>query len=80
MKIKRSGSQPFTKGPAEWFTGDVRIDPLFPAAAFPRLRPVGDVRTRRAYRLAYLPAGPENGGHGRGSVGAARSGKSGPAM
>ena len=29
MVIKRSGSQPSGKGPAEWFTGSVRIDPLF---------------------------------------------------
>jgi len=29
MEIKRSGSQPSTKGPADWFTGTVRIDPLF---------------------------------------------------
>lgn len=29
--IRRAGSQPSQKGPAEWFTGDVRIDPLFPA-------------------------------------------------
>jgi quercetin dioxygenase-like cupin family protein len=29
MDIKRLGSQPSTKGPAEWFTGTVRIDPLF---------------------------------------------------
>jgi quercetin dioxygenase-like cupin family protein len=28
MEIKRSGSQPSGKGPAEWFTGAVRIDPL----------------------------------------------------
>ena len=31
MEIKRSGSQPSTKGPGEWFTGTVRIDPLFQA-------------------------------------------------
>src|SRR5436305_11497976 len=31
MEIKRSGSQPSGKGPAEWFTGTVRIDPLFQA-------------------------------------------------
>jgi quercetin dioxygenase-like cupin family protein len=31
MDIKRSGSQPSGKGPAEWFTGGVRIDPLFQA-------------------------------------------------
>lgn len=30
MEIKRNGSQPSGKGPAEWFTGSVRIDPLFP--------------------------------------------------
>src|SRR6201995_169059 len=29
MEIKRSGSQPSNKGPADWFTGTVRIDPLF---------------------------------------------------
>jgi quercetin dioxygenase-like cupin family protein len=29
MDIKRSGSQPSGKGPAENFTGNVRIDPLF---------------------------------------------------
>jgi quercetin dioxygenase-like cupin family protein len=33
MEIKRSGSQPSGKGPAEWFTGAVRIDPLFGATA-----------------------------------------------
>jgi quercetin dioxygenase-like cupin family protein len=31
MEIKRSGSQPSNKGPADWFTGSVRIDPLFQA-------------------------------------------------
>jgi len=29
MEIKRSGSQASNKGPADWFTGTVRIDPLF---------------------------------------------------
>ena len=29
MDIKRVGSQPSVKGPADWFTGTVRIDPLF---------------------------------------------------
>ena len=32
MDIKRSGSQPSGKGPAEYFTGAVRIDPLFEAS------------------------------------------------
>jgi len=31
MDIKRNGSQPSTKGPAEYFIGNVRIDPLFEA-------------------------------------------------
>src|SRR3984885_8709746 len=33
MEIKRSGSQPSGKGPAEYFTGTVRIDPLNSAPA-----------------------------------------------
>ena len=33
MEIKRIGSQPSGKGPSEWFTGTVRIDPLFQAEA-----------------------------------------------
>ena len=33
MEIKRAGSQPSAKGPADWFTGTVRIDPLFSAPA-----------------------------------------------
>ena len=33
MEIKRNGSQPSVKGPADWFTGIVRIDPLFQAPA-----------------------------------------------
>ena len=33
MEIKRSGSQPSGKGPAEYFTGSVRVDPLFNAPA-----------------------------------------------
>jgi len=31
MDITRAGSQPSGKGPADWFTGTVRIDPLFQA-------------------------------------------------
>ncbi len=31
MEIKRAGSQPSQKGPQEYFTGAVRIDPLFQA-------------------------------------------------
>src|SRR3954447_21855978 len=41
MNIKRSGSKPSTKGPAEYFTGAVRVDPLF--------RPQEPARTSGAY-------------------------------
>ena len=38
MDIKRNGSQPSSKGPDDYFTGTVRIDPLFqtsdPARSF----------------------------------------------
>src|SRR5579872_4501635 len=33
MEIKRIGSQTSAKGPADWFTGTVRIDALFQAPA-----------------------------------------------
>ena len=32
MKIARSGTQPSARGPADWFSGTVRIDPLFTTA------------------------------------------------
>ena len=38
MEIKRIGSQPSGKGPAEYFTGTVRIDPLFEAPEPARVR------------------------------------------
>jgi quercetin dioxygenase-like cupin family protein len=33
MDIQRAGTKPSGKGPADWFTGTVRIDPLFSAPA-----------------------------------------------
>ncbi|HET7843913.1 MAG TPA: cupin domain-containing protein [Xanthomonadales bacterium] len=33
MEIRRSGTQPTQKGPPEWFTGDVTIQPLYVAPA-----------------------------------------------
>jgi len=38
MEIKRSGSQASRRGPAEYFTGTVRIDPLFDAPEPARIR------------------------------------------
>jgi hypothetical protein len=29
MDIKRNGSRPSSKGPEAWFTGTVRVDPIF---------------------------------------------------
>lgn len=40
MKITRIGTQASTPGPTDWFTGNVRIDPLF--------QPEGDARTSAA--------------------------------
>jgi quercetin dioxygenase-like cupin family protein len=38
MEIKRSGSQPSRQGPAEYFTGSVRVDPVFDASDPARVR------------------------------------------
>ncbi len=38
MEIKRNGSQPSGKGPPDYFTGSVRIDPLFQPPAPARVR------------------------------------------
>jgi quercetin dioxygenase-like cupin family protein len=38
VEIKRSGTQPSAKGPSDWFTGNVRIDPLFEAPDPARVR------------------------------------------
>lgn len=38
MEIKRNGSRPSSKGSAEYFTGAVRVDPLFEAPAPARAR------------------------------------------
>jgi quercetin dioxygenase-like cupin family protein len=38
MKIQRNGSQPSSRGSAEYFTGTVRIDPLFEAPEPARVR------------------------------------------
>lgn len=38
MELKRNGTQAAVKGPAEWFTGNVRIDPLHEAPDPARVR------------------------------------------
>ena len=37
MKVARIGSQATQQGPAEYFTGSVRVEPLFPASAPSRI-------------------------------------------
>ena len=38
MEIKRNGSRQSSKGPADWFTGSVKIEPLFEAPDPARVR------------------------------------------
>ena len=58
MEIKSGITSHPTKGPADWFTGTVRIDPLFQAnrsgACGRRQR---HLRARRPHRLAHHPLG-----------------------
>ena len=37
LRIARPGAQPSNRGPAEFFTGSARVDPLFPATAPSRM-------------------------------------------
>ena len=57
MEIKRVGPWPSAKGPSEWFTGTVRIGPLFEAPAPARARRQCHVRARRPHGLAHPPLG-----------------------
>jgi hypothetical protein len=80
MEIKRSGSQPSRKGPAEYFTGAVRVDPLFQAGDPARVSG-GQVTFEPGARTAWHthPLGQTH--HLRPGVGAARgrSDRRGPA-
>lgn len=40
MELKRNGTQASYRGPAEYFTGTVRVDPLFSATAPSRVSAV----------------------------------------
>jgi quercetin dioxygenase-like cupin family protein len=52
MEIKRKDSQPSNRGPADWFTGSVRIDPLFEAPSPARVR-VASVTFEPGARTAW---------------------------
>ncbi len=56
MNIKRSGSQPSGKGQAEYFTGNVRIDPLSQAPTPARVS-VASVTFEPGARTAWHRAG-----------------------
>lgn len=72
MEIKRSGTQPSTKGPSEYFTGSVRIDPLFSPPDPARVAMALVTFEPGAYCLAYTPLRPDPHSHGRFWLGAAR--------
>ena len=52
MEITRVGTKPSTKGPAEYFTGTVRVDPLFQPHA-PARTSAGSVTFEPAARTAW---------------------------
>jgi quercetin dioxygenase-like cupin family protein len=52
MEIKRKGSQSPNKGSADWFTGEVRIEPLFEAPEPARVR-VASVTFEPGARTAW---------------------------
>ena len=52
MDIKKNGTQPSGKGPSDWFTGTVRIDPLF-AANDARRAAAGSVTFEPGARTAW---------------------------
>lgn len=53
LEIKRIGSQPSVKGPAEWFTGTVRIDPMIAQANEPSRVTTGSVTFEPGARTAW---------------------------
>ena len=58
MEVKRSGSQPSSKGPVEYFTGSVRIELALPRQrARARRRRVRHFRARCAHRVAHASIG-----------------------
>ncbi len=59
MEISRNGSRPSGKGPAEWFTGDIRIDPLFQADEPARVAGASVTFEPGAHRMAHPPVGSD---------------------
>ena len=61
--ILRNGSQPSIKGPDAWFTGTVRIDPLFPAHTPARASSAYVTFEPGAYGMAYPSSGAGSDHH-----------------
>jgi hypothetical protein len=57
MEIKRGCSQPSSKGPAEYFTGAVRIDPLYTAGCGWTQCAGGSIEEIRAGDVVWCPPG-----------------------
>jgi quercetin dioxygenase-like cupin family protein len=53
MEIKKNGTQASIKGPKDWFTGTVRIDPLFLQAQEPARTTGGSVTFEPGARTAW---------------------------
>jgi hypothetical protein len=53
MEIKRVGSQASIKGSGDWFTGTVRLDPLFPKADDPARATGASVTFEPSARTAW---------------------------
>jgi hypothetical protein len=63
MEIKRIGSQPSAKGPSDWLTGTVRIDPLFqaPDPALVQGASVGPIDEIRPGDVVWFSPGEKHG-------------------
>jgi quercetin dioxygenase-like cupin family protein len=53
MEMTRNGSQPSLRGPADWFSGTVRIDPLFLQAREPSRVTAASVTFEPGARTAW---------------------------
>jgi quercetin dioxygenase-like cupin family protein len=65
MEIKRAGSQVSAKGPSEWFTGTVRIDPLFQAPDPAFVQGASVTFEPGADGMAHAPVGADSHRDGR---------------
>ena len=73
MQIARSGSRPSAKGSAEYFTGAVRVDPLFQVGDPARISGgTCHVRAGRAQRVAHASAWSDADRHVWARMGAGR--------